>query len=103
MSRRTTARAAVAAGSVFSGAIVVLVDGHLAVYLERGGKSALTFTHDAAVLEAAAAELAAVVRARLRSVRVERVNSQSVFGTPLADALVAAGFVATPQGLRLRV
>ncbi|NHF63779.1 ATP-dependent helicase [Microcella pacifica] len=86
-----------------AGAIVVLVDGHLAVYLERGGKSALTFTHDAAVLEAAAAELAAVVRARLRSVRVERVNSQSVFGTPLADALVAAGFVATPQGLRLRV
>ena len=86
-----------------AGAIVVLVDGHLAVYLERGGKSALTFTDDAAVLEAAAAELAAVVRARLRSVRVERVNSQSVFGTPLADALTAAGFVATPQGLRLRV
>jgi len=86
-----------------AGALVVLVDGHLAVYLERGGKSALTFTDDAAVLHAAAAELASVVRARLRSLRVQRVNSQSVFGTPLADALEAAGFVATPQGLRLRV
>jgi ATP-dependent Lhr-like helicase len=86
-----------------AGAVVVLVDGHLAVYLERGGKSALTFTADPAVLEAAATELAAAVRARLRSLRVERVNSQSVFGTPLAEALTTAGFVATPQGLRLRV
>ena len=86
-----------------AGALVALVDGHLALYLERGGKSALTFTEDAAVLHAAAAELASVVRARLRSLKVQRVNSQSVFGTPLAEALEAAGFVATPQGLRLRV
>ncbi|MFN3707749.1 ATP-dependent helicase [Microcella sp.] len=86
-----------------AGALVALVDGHLAVYLERGGKSALTFTDDDAELAAAAAELAATVRARLRSLRVERVNQHSVFGTPLADALLAAGFVATPQGLRLRV
>ncbi len=86
-----------------AGALVALVDGHLALYLERGGKSVLTFTDEPAVLEAAARELAAVVRARLRSLRVERVNSASVFGTPLAEALQAAGFVATPQGLRIRV
>lgn len=86
-----------------AGSLVALVDGHLAVYLERGGKSALTFTDDEAELAAAATELAATVRARLRSLRVERVNQHSVFGTPLADALTAAGFVATPQGLRLRV
>lgn len=86
-----------------AGSLVALVDGHLAVYLERGGKSALTFTDDEAELAAAAAELAATVRARLRSLRVERVNQHSVFGTVLADALTAAGFVATPQGLRLRV
>ena len=86
-----------------AGSLVALVDGHLAVYLERGGKSALTFTDDEAELAAAATELAATVRARLRSLRVERVNQHSVFGTPLADALSAAGFVATPQGLRLRV
>ena len=47
--------------------------------------------------------VAAVVRARLRSLRVERVNGASVFGTPLAEALQEAGFVATPQGLRIRV
>ena len=86
-----------------AGALVALVDGHLAVYLERGGKSVLTFTDEPAVLERAAAELASVVRARLRSLRVERVNGASAFGTPLADALQAAGFVATPQGLRIRV
>jgi len=86
-----------------AGALVALVDGHLAVYLERGGKSALVYTDDAAVLEAAAVELAAVVRARLRSVRVERVDGASAIGTPLGDALVAAGFVVTPQGLRLRL
>ncbi len=86
-----------------AGALVALVDGHLALYLERGGKSVLTFTDEPAVLEAAARELAAVVRARLRSLRVERVNGASVFGTPLAEALQEAGFVATPQGLRIRV
>ena len=86
-----------------AGAIVVLVDGHLALYLERGGKSVLTFTDEPAVLEPAAVELAAVVRARLRSLRVERVNGASAFGTPLAEALQAAGFVATPQGLRIRI
>ncbi len=86
-----------------AGSLVVLVDGHLALYLERGGKSVLTFADEPAVLEAAAIELAAVVRACLRSLRVERVNGASAFGTPLAEALQAAGFVATPQGLRIRV
>ena len=86
-----------------AGALVVLVDGHLALYLERGGKSVLTFTDEAAVLEPAAVELAAVVRARLRSLRVERVNGASAFGTSLAEALQAAGFVTTPQGLRIRI
>jgi len=86
-----------------AGALVALVDGHLAAYLERGGKSALTFTDDSAELAAAATELAAVVRARLRSLRIERVNGASVFGTSFAEALQEAGFVATPQGLRLRI
>lgn len=86
-----------------AGALVALVDGHLAAYLERGGKSALTFTDDSAELAAAATEIAAVVRARLRSLRIERVNGASVFGSPFAEALREAGFVATPQGLRLRI
>lgn len=86
-----------------AGALVALVDGHLVAYLERGGKSVLTFTDEPASLAAAAGEVAAVVRARLRSLRIERVNGASVFGTPFAEALQEAGFVATPQGLRLRV
>jgi ATP-dependent helicase Lhr and Lhr-like helicase len=86
-----------------AGALVALVDGHLVAYLERGGRSVLTFTDDPASLAAAAGEIASVVRARLRALRIERVNGASVFGTAFAEALQEAGFVATPQGLRLRI
>ena len=41
-----------------AGGLVVLVDGTLALYLERGGKSALAFTDDEAVLAAATRDLA---------------------------------------------
>src|SRR5471032_2361923 len=37
-----------------AGALVVLVDGRLAVYIERGGKTVLTFTANDAALAAAA-------------------------------------------------
>ncbi|WP_446723954.1 Lhr family ATP-dependent helicase, partial [Microbacterium sp. CPCC 204701] len=47
-----------------AGALVVLVDGTLALYLERGGKSALAFTGDEGVLAAAARDLAATARNR---------------------------------------
>ena len=85
-----------------AGAIVALVDGALALYVERGGKSVLTFTDDSDVLAAAATELARSVRLGLGRMRVERVNGQFSVGTPLGELLVAAGFAATPQGLRLR-
>ncbi|HET8928901.1 MAG TPA: ATP-dependent helicase, partial [Microbacterium sp.] len=47
-----------------AGGIVVLVDGELALYLERGGKSALAFTDDEAALAAASADLARTSRER---------------------------------------
>jgi ATP-dependent Lhr-like helicase len=34
--------------------------------------------------------------------RIEKVNGDFAVGTPVGKALVEAGFVATPQGLRLR-
>ncbi|MDI2098513.1 ATP-dependent helicase [Ruicaihuangia caeni] len=88
-----------------AGAIVVLVDGALAVYLERGGKSALTFGHAASEqgLEAAASALAGAVRRGARSLRIERVNGEFAIGTAFGLALERAGFAPTPQGLRLRV
>jgi len=85
-----------------AGALVVLVDGRLAVYVERGGKSVLTFTTDPADLAAAATSIAATVRSGLGKLAVERVDGAFVLEAPLGDALRTAGFTATPQGLRLR-
>jgi ATP-dependent Lhr-like helicase len=81
---------------------VVLVDGALALYIERGGKTVLTFASGEAILGAAATSLAATVRTGLGKLRIERVNGEFAIGTDLGYALTAAGFAATPQGLRLR-
>ncbi|MDT0209909.1 DEAD/DEAH box helicase [Curtobacterium sp. BRD11] len=86
-----------------AGALVTTVDGRLAVYVERGGKSVLTFTDDPADLAVAARSIAATVRSGLRKLSVERVDGDFVLETPLGSALREAGFTATPQGLRLRV
>ncbi|KTR06523.1 ATP-dependent helicase [Curtobacterium luteum] len=85
-----------------AGALVVLVDGALTVYVERGGKSVLTFTDDTGDLAAAAASIAATVRRGLGKLSVERVDGAFVLDSPLGQALRDAGFTATPQGVRLR-
>jgi ATP-dependent Lhr-like helicase len=85
-----------------AGALVILVDGFLALYVERGGKTVLTFTAKESVLATAAASLAATVRTGLGRLRIERVDGEFSIGTPLGSALAAAGFSETPQGLRLR-
>lgn len=86
-----------------AGALVILVGGELALYLERGGKTLLTFTEDPAVRTAAAAALAGLVRdRRVDSLVIDRVNGESVHGNTFADFLTGAGFAATPKGFRLR-
>ncbi|GAA4723367.1 ATP-dependent helicase [Nocardioides endophyticus] len=89
-----------------AGAIVVLVDGVLTLYVERGGRTLLTWTDDVDLLTPAAASLAdAVRRGSLGKLTVEKADGEQLLGsgsTPLRDALQAAGFVATPKGLRLR-
>ena len=86
-----------------AGGLVVLVDGSLVLYLERGGKTVLSFSDDPDVLRAAAADLAATSRARrLDTLTVEKVDGDGVYGTALATALQEAGFVATPRGYSLR-
>jgi ATP-dependent Lhr-like helicase len=85
-----------------AGALVVLVDGRLVAYIERGGKTVLTFSEDEAVLGAAAGSLAATVRGGLGRLRIERVDGEFSIGTLFGTALTNAGFAPTPQGLRLR-
>jgi ATP-dependent Lhr-like helicase len=85
-----------------AGALVVLVDGSLALYVERGGKTMLTFELPQRAIEAAAVSLVAAVRRSRGKLRVERVDGVFVIGTAVGDALVEAGFTAIPQGLRLR-
>ncbi|MFI0828754.1 DEAD/DEAH box helicase [Streptomyces roseolus] len=88
-----------------AGALVVLVDGELTLYVERGGKTVLSWPTepDAPALAAAAGALAEAARAgALGTVTVERVNGATALTSPLARPLEAAGFLATPRGLRLR-
>ena len=91
-----------------AGALVVLVDGALVLYLERGGRTVLSF----------AAGRRRPARPPPRASRrppapgapadsPSRVSTASRSSTvrctaPLGQALVAAGFAATPRGLRLR-
>ena len=86
-----------------AGGLVALIDGGLALYLERGGKSALAFTEDEARLAAAAVDLVATARARhLATLTIEQVNGVFVYGTAVGRALRDAGFVESPRGLTLR-
>jgi ATP-dependent Lhr-like helicase len=89
-----------------AGALVVLVDGELTLYVERGGRTLLTWSDNSERLTPAAASLAqAARRGSLGRLTVERADGTQLLGsgsTPLRAALDAAGFVATPRGLRLR-
>ena len=89
-----------------AGALVVLSGGALVLYVERGGKSLLSFTDEPPALAAAADALALAVRdGALGRLTVERADGAGLLGSdhPLAAALERAGFHATPRGLRLRV
>lgn len=86
-----------------AGGLVVLVDGLLVLYLERGGRTVLAFDDDPDALGAAASDLVATSRARrLETLTVEKINGAGVYGTPFALALQEAGFVPTPRGYALR-
>jgi ATP-dependent Lhr-like helicase len=86
-----------------AGALVVLVDGACVLYVERGGRTLLSFTDEATILQPAADALALAVRdGALGKMQVERADGLPVAASPLGEALSAAGFRPTPRGLRLR-
>ena len=89
-----------------AGALVVLVDGDLGLYVERGGRTLLTFSDEPSRLGPAVHALAEAVRAgSLGKLTVERADGRPILSgapSPLRLALDEAGFIATPRGLRLR-
>ncbi|MCO1660863.1 Lhr family helicase [Pseudonocardia humida] len=86
-----------------AGALVVLVEGAPVLYVERGGRSLLSFTTERTELAAAAQALAgAVHEGWLGSLAVERTDGVGSLGGELAEVLTEAGFRVTPKGLRLR-
>ena len=88
-----------------AGALVVLVDGALVLYVERGGRTLLSYSADPVDLRAAADALALAVReGALGALTVRSADGDPVLGSdqPLAAALAEAGFHVTPRGLRIR-
>jgi len=87
-----------------AGAVVVLHAGDLALYVERGGKTLLSWTDNPTVLGSCALALAAAVRdGALGRMTVEKADGTAAgLDSPLTRALESAGFRHTPRGLRLR-
>ncbi|ADD43842.1 DEAD/DEAH box helicase [Stackebrandtia nassauensis] len=84
-----------------AGALVVIVDGELAWYVERGGRTILTYTADRQRTVAAAEALVATAnRGGLARVTVTHVDGTPIAGTPVGAALTEAGLRATPKGLK---
>ena len=84
-----------------AGAVVVLTDGALALYLERGGRSLLTFSDDD--LGPPLAALGAVLRRIGTRASIQKLNGRAVTDPSNAQtvtAMTAAGFALTPSGLR---
>jgi ATP-dependent Lhr-like helicase len=81
--------------------------GELALYVERGGHTALAFGQGDRLGQAAQALAEAVKDGRVAGLRLTKVDGIDALVAhqnlqPLAEALIGAGFAVTPQGLRLR-
>ncbi|WP_210732781.1 ATP-dependent helicase [Streptomyces sp. RKND-216] len=93
-----------------AGSLVVLVDGELQLYMERGGRTLLAWPagpdappEAAERLRTAASALGdAARRGAVGTLTVERVNGGAALSSPLSGVLEDAGFHATPRGLRIR-
>ncbi len=86
-----------------AGSVVVLVGGRLTLYVERGGRTALSYGDDPDRTRTAIAALAERARAGfLAGFELQRVDGRSVRDSDLTEALEGAGFVQTHRGYELR-
>ena len=86
-----------------AGALVVLVDGLCALFVERGGRTVLVLDQRPETVPLAAAALAAAVNSgAVGPLTVTTIGGEPVHSSPVAAAFESAGFGVTPKGLRLR-
>ena len=85
-----------------AGAHVVLADGHPVAFLERGGRSVVTFPAAADHPDWVDSLVAMVKDGRRRSIEITRADGEPVRDTPVADMLRRAGFVEGYRGLVYR-
>jgi len=83
------------------GAFVVIVDGDACAYLEKGGRSLLTFPAASGRGEWVDVLSTMVTGGRVRRLRIESIDGGSATSSPWADALRCAGFVEGYKGLTL--
>ena len=81
-----------------SGAYVVMDDGALVAFVDRGGRSTSSFTDDGAIL----ARGLALLGPRIKHWTVERIDGVAAADSPYRPDLVDAGFVMGYKGLTLR-
>ena len=86
-----------------AGAMVVLVGGELVIYVEKGGRTLLSYSEEDSLVQPAVDALALAAReGMLGSLHVEKADGESVMDSAFAQALVDAGFRPSSRGLRLR-
>ncbi len=85
-----------------AGAFVILADGEPVVFLERGGKSLLTFEGNAPPDGWVDALTGLVKNGRFRSLDITKIDGGAVRESPLAAHLEANGFTLSYKGLTYR-
>ena len=85
-----------------AGAFVLLADGEPVAYLERGGKSLLTFGGDAPPEGWVDALTGLVKQGRLKALDINKIDGEPVRESPLASHLEAHGFTLSYKGLTYR-
>jgi len=81
----------------------VIVDGRLVFYVEKGGRSLLSYPHEGDLLQPAVDALVLAAHdGILGKLSVEKADGEPVLDAPFAGALMEAGFRPTSRGLRLR-
>jgi ATP-dependent Lhr-like helicase len=86
-----------------AGAHVVLVGGEAVAYLERGGRSLVSFAGALHHPHWAESLVELVKNGRLRKLEIAKIDGEAAAASPLAEHLRAAGFVDAYRGLTLRL